>query len=150
MDKPTKPTSLIPRSFGGLKENFSESLQQTGVEPNVPVIYHGKNFNYEKNAIGQELDYCEKIVDFINGIPIGKTVTVDSNNKLQYADLVTDIAIDEETIILNEDDELSVNSEQVQLLSEKGVAEGYCPLDENAIVPLEHLPETGADKDAGE
>lgn len=93
MDKPTKPTDLMPRTFGGLKENYSTSLQQNGVEPNVPVIYHGKNFNYEKNAIGQELDYCEKIVDFINGIPIGKTITVDSNNKLQYADLTQEVPI---------------------------------------------------------
>ena len=86
MDKPTKPTDLMPRTFGGLKENYSTSLQQTGVEPNVPVIYHGKNFNYEKNAIGQELDYCEKICDYINAIPIGKTITTDANNKLVYVD----------------------------------------------------------------
>ena len=120
MDKPTKPTNLMPRSFGGLKENFSESLQETGVEPNVPVIYHGANFNYEKDTIGKELDYCEKIVDFINGLPIGKTITTDSNNKLQYADLAQDVPIattetagivkpDGETITITQDGTISAN-----------------------------------------
>lgn len=91
MDKPIKPANLMPRSFGGLKENFSANLQETGVEPNVPVIYGGKNFNYQIDATGKEFEYCEKICDFINEIPIGKTITVDANNKLVYETLQTDI-----------------------------------------------------------
>ena len=87
MDKPTKPTNLIPRSFGGNKNDFSTSLQSTGYEDGVPAIYGGDNLNYQLDATGKELDYCEKICDFINDIPIGKTVTVDSNNKLVYEDL---------------------------------------------------------------
>lgn len=87
MDKPTKPTDLIPRSFGGVKNNFSPSLQSSGYEDGVPAIYGGDNLNYQLDATGKELDYCEKICDYINAIPIGKTVTVDSNNKLVYSDL---------------------------------------------------------------
>lgn len=90
MDKPTKPTNLMPRSFGGVKNNFSASLQSSGYEDGVPAIYGGDNLNYQLDATGKELDYCEKFADFLNAIPIGKTITVDTNNKLVYADLVTD------------------------------------------------------------
>lgn len=86
MDKPTKPTDLIPRSFGGVKNNFSPSLQSSGYEDGVPAIYGGDNLNYQLDTTGKELDYCEKICDYINAIPIGKTITVDSNNKLVYVD----------------------------------------------------------------
>ena len=91
MDKPTKPTNLMPRSFGGVKNNFPTSMQSTGFEDSVPVIYGGDNLNYQLDATGKELDYCEKIVDFINALPIGKTITTDANNKLVYADYGTDI-----------------------------------------------------------
>jgi len=87
MDKPTKPTNLMPRSFGGVKNNFSNSLQTSGYEDGVPAIYGGDNLNYQLDATGKELDYCETICDFINNIPIGKTITVDNNNKLVYEDL---------------------------------------------------------------
>lgn len=91
MDKPTKPTNLMPREFGGIKNNFSASLQASGYEPNVPAIYGGDNLNYQLDATGKELDYCEKICDFINGLPIGKGITVDANNKLVYADYGADV-----------------------------------------------------------
>lgn len=84
MDKPTKPTNLIPRSFGGVKNNFSSSLQSSGYEDGVPAIYGGDNLNYQLDATGKELDYCEKICDYINAIPINKTPIVDANNKLVY------------------------------------------------------------------
>ena len=65
MDKPTKPSNLMPRSFGGIKNNFSSSLQTSGFEDGVPAIYGGDNLNYQLDATGQELDYCEKICDYI-------------------------------------------------------------------------------------
>lgn len=89
MNKPTKPTNLMPRSFGGNKNNFSETLQTNGYEDGVPAIYGGDNLNYQLDATGKELDYCEKICDFINDLPIGKTITVDSNNKLIHGDFPT-------------------------------------------------------------
>ena len=84
MDKPTKPTDLVPREFGGIKSNFSANLQNTGYEPNVPAIYAGNNLNYQLDATGKELDYCEKICDYINNMPINKTPVVNANNKLVY------------------------------------------------------------------
>ena len=87
MDKPTKPTNLMPRTFGGTKNNFSSSLQSSGYEVGVPAIYGGDNLNYQLDATGKEFDYCETICDFINAIPINKTITVDSNNKLVYQDI---------------------------------------------------------------
>ncbi len=92
MDKPTKPTNLMPRSFGGVKNNWTASMQSSGYEDGVPAIYGGDNLNYQLDTTGKELDYCEKICDFINDIPIGKTITVDSNNKLIYENLATDIS----------------------------------------------------------
>lgn len=86
MDKPTKPTNLVPRTFGGVKNNFSSSLQISGYENNVPAILGGDNLNYVLDGAGGEFDYCEKIVDFICAMPIGKIVTTDSNNKLVYSD----------------------------------------------------------------
>ena len=94
MDKPTKPTDLMPRQFGGVKNNFSASLQYSGYEDGVPAIYGGDNLNYQLDSTGKELDYCEKIVDFINNIPIGKTITVDANNKLVYSNYTDGADVD--------------------------------------------------------
>jgi hypothetical protein len=120
MDKPTKPSNLMPRSFGGVKNNWSASMQTNGYEDGVPAIYGGDNLNYQLDATGKELDYCEKIVDFINDIPIGKTITVDSNNKLVYDDLAQEVPIattetagivkpDGETITITQDGTISAN-----------------------------------------
>ena len=87
MNKPTKPTTLVPRQFGGVKNNFSQSLQNSGYEDGIPAIYGGDNLNYQLDATGKEFDYCEKIVDFIIDMPIGKTITTDDNNNLVYDDL---------------------------------------------------------------
>ena len=104
MDKPIKPTNLMPRSFGGVKNNWSASMQSSGYEDGVPAIYGGDNVNYQLDATGKELDYCEKICDFINDIPIGKTITVDSNNKLVYGSVAPDV--DNITINTNSNDQI--------------------------------------------
>lgn len=134
MDKPTKPTDLVPRSFGGVKNNFSSSLQASGYEDGVPAIYGGDNLNYQLDATGQELDYCEKICDFINALPIGKVVTVDENNKLIYNDLAQELPIattsevgvvkpDGESILVDENGVISANLANLDLsnLSAKGL-----------------------------
>ena len=59
MDKPTKPTNLMPRSFGGVKNNWTSGMQASGYEDGVPAIYGGDNLNYQLDATGKELDYCE-------------------------------------------------------------------------------------------
>lgn len=112
MDKPTKPTNLMPRSFGGVKNNWSASMQSTGYEDGVPAIYGGDNLNYQLDATGKELDYCEKICDYINAIPINKTPIVDANNKLVYTQY--DIRVYNATETYYENDYLSgfVNGEK--------------------------------------
>lgn len=82
IDKSQKPTNLVPRSFGGEKNNFSNDLIANGFEPNTPETYNGDNLNYQLDATGKELDYCEKVVDYINGLGVGKTPIVNANNKL--------------------------------------------------------------------
>ena len=86
LEKPTKPTELVPRSFGGIKNNFSEDLQSTGFEPNMPQTYNGDNLNYQLDATGKELDYVEKIVDFINNAPVNNITYINENNQLDYID----------------------------------------------------------------
>ena len=86
LEKPTKPTELVPRSFGGIKNNFSDDLQSTGFEPNIPQTYNGDNLNYQLNATGKELDYVETIADFINNAPINHVPFINENNQLDYLD----------------------------------------------------------------
>ena len=87
MDKPQKPTNLLPRSFGGQKEAFDADKIANGYQPDVPDILGGANLNFTLDAMGKELDYTEKIADFVNGLPIGNVITVDNNNKLIYEKL---------------------------------------------------------------
>lgn len=86
IEKPKKPTELIPRAFGGIKNNFSDDLQSTGFEPNIPQTYNGDNLNYHLDATGKELDYVEKVVDFINQAPVNHIPFVNENNQLDYVD----------------------------------------------------------------
>ena len=84
LEKPKKPTELVPRAFGGIKNNFSDDLQSTGFEPNIPQTYNGDNLNYHLDATGKELDYVEKVVDFINQAPVNHVPFVNENNQLDY------------------------------------------------------------------
>lgn len=86
--KPTKPEHDLPSNFGGDKENFSASKIQNGYEPDVPDILGGANLNYLLNTLGEKQTYYDTIVDFINNIPVAKTITVDANNNLIYKDWV--------------------------------------------------------------
>lgn len=86
IEKPTKPSNLIPRSFGGVKNNFTDELISSGFKDKVPEIYGGDNLNYQLDAMGKEFEYCETIIDFINALPVAKTITTDTNNRLVYTD----------------------------------------------------------------
>lgn len=86
IDKPNKPSSLFPRSFGGEKNNFSNDLIANGFESNTPQTYNGDNLNYQLDATGKELDYCEKVVDYLVNMPVNNIPLVNSNNKLDYID----------------------------------------------------------------
>nr|DAS99124.1 MAG TPA: hypothetical protein [Caudoviricetes sp.] len=87
MDKPTKPTNLLPRSFGGEKTDWTPDFRQVGYEADVPAMLRGDNLNYLLDTIGPELEYTEKIADFVNGLPINNVITTDENNKLVYKNI---------------------------------------------------------------
>lgn len=101
-DKSQKPTNLVPRSFGGEKNNFSDDLIASGFESNVPETYNGDNLNYQLDATGKELDYCEKVVDYINGLGVGKTPIVNANNKLDETQVGLKVYSANETYSLGE------------------------------------------------
>lgn len=86
MIKPTKPSNNLPSSFGGTKENFSADKISSGYEPDVPDILGGANLNYMLDTLGKKEQYYDAIVDFINNIPVAKTITVDNYNNLVYKD----------------------------------------------------------------
>ena len=75
-EKSIKPANLVPRSFGGEKNNFSDDLIANGYEVNMPQTYNGDNLNYQLDATGKELDYCEKVVDYINGFIIHNDIFI--------------------------------------------------------------------------
>lgn len=87
MDKPQKPTNLLPRSFGGQKEAFDADKIANGYQSDVPDILGGANLNDLLDKLGKELDYTETIADFVNGLPIDNIITTDENNKLVYKDI---------------------------------------------------------------
>lgn len=88
-NKPTKPTNLMPRSFGGEKNNFSNDLITNGFEANVPEIYNGDNINYQLDTTGKEFEYVESVVDYIVAMPANNVLTVSANNQLDYKNLNT-------------------------------------------------------------
>lgn len=86
MNKPTKPTNTLPNSFGGVKTQFSTEKIQNGYEAGVADIFGGANLNYWLDATGGNISYLREICDFIRDLPIAKTITVDTDNKLVYRD----------------------------------------------------------------
>jgi len=84
INKPTKPTEQIADAFGGVKENFSSSLIESGYEDAQLQILGGANLNYLLDSLGKNIKYNNIISDFISGIPIAKTPIVNSSNKLDY------------------------------------------------------------------
>ena len=102
IDKSQKPANLVPRSFGGEKNNFSDDLIASGYEVNMPQTYNGDNLNYQLDATGKELDYCEKVVDYINGLGVGKTPIVNANNKLDETQIGLKVYNATETYSLGE------------------------------------------------
>lgn len=85
-NKPIKPNVELPDSFGGTKSPFDSSKITNGYEPDVPDILGGANLNYLLDTLGKKEKYYDTIVDFINNIPVAKTITVDVNDNLVYRD----------------------------------------------------------------
>ena len=89
--KPTKPTNLMPTHFAdsGVKNNFSSAKIETGFSANFDDILQGDNLNYMLDSIGKQLAYLNTVVDYINGISVGKVPYVSSNNQLDSGDINT-------------------------------------------------------------
>ena len=85
-NKPIKPNVELPDNFGGEKAPFDDSKITNGYEPDVPDILGGANLNYLIDTLGRKEKYYDTIVDFINNIPVAKTITVDVNDNLVYRD----------------------------------------------------------------
>lgn len=95
ISKPKKPSSTLPKSWGGTKTPYTDKQAETGYSETVPELIDGGNLNYEKNAVFEQMDYVKQTADVINDIPAGKMLGVDANNKFEYVSPAV-IATDEE------------------------------------------------------
>lgn len=82
--KPEKPNVSMPSNFGGTKTEFSDSKIQSGYLEGTPDILAGDNLNFMIDTLGKNEEYIRTIVDFIRDMNIGETITVNSNNQLDY------------------------------------------------------------------
>lgn len=84
--KPSKPNVTLPERFGGAKTPYSDAQIRDGYQVGVPQVVDGGNINYEKDAVFQNSKYFRTVADVLTDMPIGKFLTVDSNNKFEYVD----------------------------------------------------------------
>ena len=86
IQKPSKPDVILPNNFGGTKTPYTDSQISNGYQEAVPQVVDGGNINYEKDAVFKYLKYLKTTNDALVDMPIGKILTVDSNNRFEYAD----------------------------------------------------------------
>ena len=84
MQKPSKPDVILPDNFGGIKTPYTDSQINNGYQEAVPQVVDGGNINYEKDAVFKYLKYLKTAIDALVDMPIGKVLTVDSNNRFEY------------------------------------------------------------------
>lgn len=84
VNKPTKPSSELPKTWGGNQYPYTQQEISSGFLETVPQIIDGGKLNFEKKGIFERLEYTTAIADVINNTPIGKIPFVDSNNKFDY------------------------------------------------------------------
>ena len=87
--KPTKPTEFLPTGFGGTKNDFSQTLKNTGFSATEKQVLQGDNLNFTLDGIGKQLKYLTEVVDYINSIGLGKVPYINGDNKLDVADINT-------------------------------------------------------------
>ena len=85
VQKPSKPDVTLPDNFGGTKTPYTASQISNGYQEAVPQVVDGGNINYEKDGIFKYLKYLKTAIDALVDMPIGKVLTVDSNNRFEYA-----------------------------------------------------------------
>lgn len=84
IQKPSKPDVILPNNFGGIKTPYTDSQISNGYQEAVPQVVDGGNINYEKDAVFKYLKYLKTAIDALVDMPIGKVLTVDSNNRFDY------------------------------------------------------------------
>lgn len=91
VQKPSKPDVTLPDNFGGTKTPYTDSQISNGYQEAVPQVVDGGNINYEKDAVFKYLKYLKTTIDALVDMPIGKILTVDSNNRFEYVDKSADL-----------------------------------------------------------
>lgn len=89
--KPSKPDVILPNNFGGTKTPYTDSQISNGYQEAVPQVVDGGNINYEKDAVFKYLKYLKTVIDALVDMPIGKVLSVDSNNRFEYVDKHADL-----------------------------------------------------------
>lgn len=84
INKPTKPSSTLPTTWGGTKTAYTASQINSGYSESVPTVIDGGNVNYEKQGIFERIEYLTKIADVIRNIPADMYLIVNSEGKFEY------------------------------------------------------------------
>ena len=119
IQKPSKPDVTLPENFGGTKYELSDDLIRDGYPETVPTIVDGGNINWEKDALFKNNKYLRTVADTLVDMPIGKILTVDSNNRFEYAN---------PTVIAN-DSEYGAGTLTTKSPSVKQVRDSFADLD---------------------
>ena len=107
INKPEIPSVELPEDWGGIQTPYTNEQAQEGYPEAVPTVVDGGNLNFEKRGIFKNIKYLRTIVDFLRNIPIGSTITTNSNNQLEYGKVVPDQ-------IGNANKYLSTNGEEME------------------------------------
>lgn len=90
INKPEIPSVELPEDWGGIQTPYTNEQAQEGYPEAVPTVVDGGNLNFEKRGIFKNIKYLRTLVDFLRNIPIGSTITTNSNNQLEYGKVVPD------------------------------------------------------------
>ena len=131
IQKPSKPDVTLPSNFGGTKTPYTDSQISNGYQEAVPQVVDGGNINYEKDAVFKYLKYLKTATDALVDMPIGKILTVDSNNRFEYAN---------PTVIAN-DSEYEEGALTTKSPSVKQVRDSFADLDGRITNCITKIPQ---------
>lgn len=125
VNKPTKPSSELPNTWGGNQYPYTQQEISSGFLETVPQIIDGGKLNFEKKGIFERLAYTTAIADIINNTPIGQIPFVDSNNKFDYKVLP----------VIATNEEYKNGSSNVLVPSVKQIKDNVVDLTSNQTIP---------------
>ena len=65
INKPTKPDSELPKTWGGTQYPYTEEQIAEGLPEAIPTVIDGGTLNYEKKGVFERLDYVTKVADVV-------------------------------------------------------------------------------------